>query len=98
MAVRGNNVTVGPTRRIAPGPSLGRAVRWFPEVFEVSRKKVVVLGSNFGGLTDALAVKLELKADVDVTVVSPSPQFLLRWPPRYMPARAGADCSTSPAT
>jgi hypothetical protein len=29
------------------------------EVFEVSREKVVVLGSNFGGLTAALAVKLE---------------------------------------
>ncbi|HSE08675.1 MAG TPA: FAD-dependent oxidoreductase [Nocardioidaceae bacterium] len=40
------------------------------------RKKVVVLGSNFGGLTAALAVKHELEGDVDVTVVSPSDQFL----------------------
>jgi sulfide:quinone oxidoreductase len=51
----------------------------------MSRKKVVVLGSNFGGLTAALAVKLELEGDVDVTVVSPSPQFLfnpsLTWVP-----------------
>jgi sulfide:quinone oxidoreductase len=45
-------------------------------VFEVSRKKVVVLGSNFGGLTAALAVRHELEGDVDVTVVSPSSQFL----------------------
>jgi NADH dehydrogenase FAD-containing subunit len=40
------------------------------------RKKVVVLGSNFGGLTAALAVKHELEGDVDVTVVSPSDHFL----------------------
>ena len=40
------------------------------------RKKVLVLGSNFGGLTAALAVKHELHGDVDVTVVSPSEQFL----------------------
>jgi sulfide:quinone oxidoreductase len=45
-------------------------------VWEVTRKKVVVLGSNFGGLTAALAVKHELEGDVDVTVVSPSAQFL----------------------
>ena len=32
------------------------------------RKKVLVLGSNFGGLTAALAVKQELDGDVDVTV------------------------------
>jgi sulfide:quinone oxidoreductase len=37
---------------------------------------VVVLGSNFGGLTAALAVKHELGADVDVTVVSPADRFL----------------------
>jgi sulfide:quinone oxidoreductase len=55
---------------------LNEVCAWFREVFEVSRQKVVVLGSNFGGLTAALAVKLELKGDVDVTVVSPSPQFL----------------------
>ena len=39
------------------------------------RKKVLVLGSNFGGLTAALAVKHELHGDVDVTVVSPSAGF-----------------------
>lgn len=39
-------------------------------------KKVVVLGSNFGGLTAALALKHELGDDVDVTVVSPSDRFL----------------------
>ncbi|HEU4514508.1 MAG TPA: FAD-dependent oxidoreductase [Nocardioidaceae bacterium] len=40
------------------------------------RKKVVVLGSNFGGLTAALAVKHELDNDVDVTVVSAGDHFL----------------------
>lgn len=40
------------------------------------RKKVLVLGSNFGGLTAALEVKRELHGDVDVTVVSPSERFL----------------------
>ena len=33
------------------------------------RKKVLVLGTNFGGLTAALAVRHELHGDVDVTVV-----------------------------
>jgi sulfide:quinone oxidoreductase len=40
------------------------------------RKKVVVLGSSFGGLTAALAVKHELHGDVDVTVISPSSRFV----------------------
>lgn len=40
------------------------------------RKKVLVLGANFGGLTAALAVKHELEGDVDVTVVSASDHFL----------------------
>jgi sulfide:quinone oxidoreductase len=40
------------------------------------RKRVVVLGSNFGGLTAALAVKHELDGDVDVTVISPSDRFV----------------------
>ena len=40
------------------------------------REKVVVLGSNFAGLTAALAVKQELHGDVDVLVVSPSDRFL----------------------
>jgi sulfide:quinone oxidoreductase len=55
------------------------------------------LGSNFGGLTAALAVKLELEGDVDVTVVSPSPHFLLNpsliWVPFGKRARR-----TSPST
>jgi sulfide:quinone oxidoreductase len=38
--------------------------------------KVVVLGSNFGGLTTALAVRHELRGDVDVTVISPSDRFV----------------------
>lgn len=40
------------------------------------RKKVLVLGSNFGGLTAALAVKHELHGDVDVTVLSDRDHFL----------------------
>jgi sulfide:quinone oxidoreductase len=40
------------------------------------RKKVLVLGSNFGGLTAALAVKHELQGDVDVVVISPSDRFV----------------------
>jgi sulfide:quinone oxidoreductase len=40
------------------------------------RKKVLVLGGNFGGLTAALAVKHELDGDVDVTVVSKDDHFL----------------------
>lgn len=42
----------------------------------MSRKKVLVLGGNFGGLTAALAVKHELHGDVDVTVISASDSFL----------------------
>jgi NADH dehydrogenase FAD-containing subunit len=42
----------------------------------VMRKKVLVLGGNFGGLTAALSVKHELDGDVDVTVVSASHRFL----------------------
>ena len=38
--------------------------------------RVVVLGSNFGGMNAALALKHELKDDVDVTVVSSRDQFL----------------------
>lgn len=40
------------------------------------RKKVLVLGANFGGMTAALAVQRELDGDVDVTVVSASDHFL----------------------
>src|SRR5262244_3265831 len=42
----------------------------------MSRKKVLVLGGNFAGLTAALAVHSELHGDVDVTVVSASDRFL----------------------
>jgi len=42
----------------------------------VMRKKVLVLGGNFGGLTAALSVKHGLDGDVDVTVVSASDEFL----------------------
>jgi sulfide:quinone oxidoreductase len=42
----------------------------------MGRKKVLVLGGNFGGLTAALAVKHELHGDVDVRVVSASARFL----------------------
>ncbi len=42
----------------------------------MSRQKVVVLGSNFGGLTAAIAVKHELEGEVDVTVISPADHFL----------------------
>lgn len=40
------------------------------------RKKVLVLGANFGGMTAALAVRHELEGDVDVTVVAPDDHFL----------------------
>jgi NADH dehydrogenase FAD-containing subunit len=42
----------------------------------MSRKKVLVLGGNFGGLTAALAVSHELRGDVDIRVVSASDRFL----------------------
>jgi sulfide:quinone oxidoreductase len=42
----------------------------------VSRKKVLVLGGNFGGLTAALAVSQELHGDVDVRVISASDRFV----------------------
>src|ERR1700756_3053856 len=42
----------------------------------MSRKKVLVLGGNFGGLTAALAVSHELHGDVDIRVVSASDRFL----------------------
>jgi sulfide:quinone oxidoreductase len=42
----------------------------------MSRKHVLVLGGNFGGLTAALAVRRELHGDVNVTVVSASDRFL----------------------
>jgi sulfide:quinone oxidoreductase len=42
----------------------------------MSRKQVLVLGGNFGGLTAALGVRHELRGDVEVTVVSASDRFL----------------------
>src|SRR5215469_6865614 len=42
----------------------------------MSRKKVLVLGGNFAGLTAALAVHSALHGDVDVRVVSASDKFL----------------------
>lgn len=42
----------------------------------MSRKKVLVLGSNFAGLTSAISVRNELDGDVDVQVVSASDYFL----------------------
>lgn len=42
----------------------------------MSRKKVLVLGGNFGGLTAAITVKHQLHGDVDVSVVSSSDEFL----------------------
>lgn len=42
----------------------------------MSRKKVLVLGANFGGLTASLAVRHELAGDVDVKVVAASDSFL----------------------
>ena len=39
-------------------------------------KKVVVLGSNFGGLTAALSLKRDLKSEVEVSVVSDRDYFL----------------------
>ncbi|MDA8080285.1 MAG: FAD-dependent oxidoreductase [Actinomycetota bacterium] len=42
----------------------------------MSKKRVVVLGGNFGGLTAGLAVSHELHKDVDVTVVSLSDKFV----------------------
>lgn len=39
-------------------------------------RKVIVLGSNFGGLTAAITLKKDLGADVDVTVVSDRDYFL----------------------
>lgn len=42
----------------------------------MTRKKVLVLGGNFGGLTAAISIKHDLHGDVDVTVVSASDRFL----------------------
>ena len=59
------------------------------------RKKVLVLGSNFGGLTAALAVKHELHGDVDVTVLSPGDRFVFNPSLIWLPfgKRSPADLS-----
>jgi sulfide:quinone oxidoreductase len=38
--------------------------------------KVLVLGSNFAGLTAALAIKHQLQDDVEVTVISKDDRFM----------------------
>ena len=47
------------------------------------RKKVLVLGSNFGGLTAALAVKHELHGDVDVQVIGDTAVVTFRFEMMY---------------
>jgi sulfide:quinone oxidoreductase len=58
-------------------------------------KKVVVLGSNFGGLTAALAVKRELRSDVTVQVISPGESFVFNPSLIWLPfgKRAPSDIS-----
>lgn len=65
----------------------------------MSRKKVVVLGSNFGGFTAALAVRHELHGDVDVQVISPSDQFVFNPSLIWLPfgKRAAADITVAVA-
>src|SRR4030095_6627392 len=65
------------------GPTLGErnaASSSLPGVCERRRPtmapKVLVLGSNFAGLTAALAVKHELQDDVEVTVISKDDRFI----------------------
>src|SRR5918995_1606119 len=59
----------------------------------MTRKRVLVLGGNFGGLTAALAVQHELHGDVDVRVVSASDRFLFNPSLIWLPfgKRAAAD-------
>jgi len=38
-------------------------------------RKIVVLGSNFGGATAAMELQRKLKSDAHVTVISPNPNF-----------------------
>ena len=61
----------------------------------MSRKKVLVLGGNFAGLTAALAVRQELRGDVDVRVVSASDTFLFNPSLIWLPFGAVARSSTS---
>ncbi|WP_293059014.1 FAD-dependent oxidoreductase [Mycobacterium sp.] len=61
------------------------------------RKKIVVLGSNFGGLTAAIAVKHDLAGDVDVTVISPSDRFVFNPSLIWLPfGKRSADDITFP--
>ena len=66
----------------------------------MSRKKVLVLGGNFGGLTAAISVKHQLHGDVDVTVVSSSDEFLftpsLIWVPFGKRTRADITFKVGP--
>lgn len=66
----------------------------------MSRKKVLVLGGNFGGLSAAITVKHELEGDVDVTVVSSSDEFLftpsLIWVPFGKRSRADITFKVGP--
>jgi sulfide:quinone oxidoreductase len=57
------------------------------------RKKVVVLGANFGGLTAALSLKRDLKNDVDVMVISDKDYFLFNPSLIWLPfgARSAGD-------
>ena len=41
----------------------------------MKNKKIVVLGSNFGGATAALELSRKLKKEAEVTVISPNPNF-----------------------
>src|SRR6266508_4872286 len=66
----------GTFSRLRPVPRLAAWDRRLRRRVMVMRKKVLVLGGNFGGLTAALSVKHELEGDVDVTVVSASDRFL----------------------
>jgi hypothetical protein len=64
-------------------------------------RKVLVLGSNFAGLTAALAIKHELQDDVEVTVISKDDRFVFN--PSFIgssPASVGlevASMAVSPA-
>ncbi len=62
----------------------------------MSRKKVLVLGGNFGGLTAALSVQHELRGDVDVTVLSASDRFVFNPSLIWLPfgKRGPADISS----
>src|SRR5579875_1369176 len=67
------------------------------EGLAMSRKKVLVLGGNFAGLTAALAVRHELHGDVDVRVVSASDKFLFNPSLIWLPfGKRGPDDITFP--